>query len=247
MDLTALLTAALAHQASDLHLSAGMQPMVRVYGQMQAMDLPALDADAVQHLLAQATSAEQQQALATALELDFALALPGLGRFRVNAFMQSRGAAAVFRCIPGEVPTLASLGVPAVAAELALCPRGLVLVTGPTGSGKSSTLAAMLSHYLHSQRGHVITIEDPIEFVHSPGQGLVNQRELGRHTHSFSAALRAALREDPDVILVGELRDLDTIRLALTAAETGQLVLGTLHTASATKAIDRLIDVFPAT
>jgi twitching motility protein PilT len=145
------------------------------------------------------------------------------------------------------VPTLASLGVPAVAAELALCPRGLVLVTGPTGSGKSSTLAAMLSHYLHSQRGHVITVEDPIEFVHSPGQGLVNQRELGRHTHSFSAALRAALREDPDVILVGELRDLDTIRLALTAAETGQLVLGTLHSASATKAIDRLIDVFPAT
>ena len=247
MDLTALLTAALKHQASDLHLSAGMQPMLRVHGQMQAMDLPALDPDAVLHLLAQATSAEQQQVLATALELDFALALPGLGRFRVNAFMQSRGAAAVFRCIPGEVPTLASLSVPAVAAELALCPRGLVLVTGPTGSGKSSTLAAMLGHYLHSQRGHVITIEDPIEFVHSPGQGLVNQRELGRHTHSFSAALRAALREDPDVILVGELRDLDTIRLALTAAETGQLVLGTLHSASATKAIDRLIDVFPAT
>jgi twitching motility protein PilT len=144
------------------------------------------------------------------------------------------------------VPTLASLGVPAVAAELALCPRGLVLVTGPTGSGKSSTLAAMLSHYLRVRRGHVITVEDPIEFVHSSGQGLVNQRELGSHTHSFSAALRAALREDPDVILVGELRDLDTIRLALTAAETGQLVLGTLHTASATKAIDRLIDVFPA-
>ena len=247
MDLTALLTAALKYHASDLHLSAGMQPMLRVHGQMQAMDLPALDADAVAHLLAQAASAEQQQVLATALELDFALALPGLGRFRVNAFMQSRGTAAVFRCITGEVPTLAALGVPAVAAELALCPRGLVLVTGPTGSGKSSTLAAMLSHYLHSQRGHVITVEDPIEFVHSPGQGLVNQRELGRHTHSFSAALRAALREDPDVILVGELRDLDTIRLALTAAETGQLVLGTLHSASATKAIDRLIDVFPAT
>jgi len=246
MDLTALLTAALAHQASDLHLSAGMPPMLRVHGEMQTMDLPALNADAVRQLLAQATSAEQQQALAAALELDFALALPGLGRFRVNAFMQSRGAAAVFRCIPSEVPTLAALGVPEVAAELALRPRGLVLVTGPTGSGKSSTLAAMLSHYLRSRRGHVITVEDPIEFVHAPGQGLVNQRELGSHTHSFSAALRAALREDPDVILVGELRDLDTIRQALTAAETGQLVLGTLHTASATKAVDRIIDVFAA-
>ena len=246
MDLTALLTAALTHQASDLHLSAGMPPMLRVHGEMQTMDLPALNADAVRQLLAQATSAEQQQALAAALELDFALALPGLGRFRVNAFLQSRGAAAVFRCIPSEAPTLAALGVPEVAAELALRPRGLVLVTGPTGSGKSSTLAAMLSHYLRSRRGHVITVEDPIEFVHAPGQGLVNQRELGRHTHSFSAALRAALREDPDVILVGELRDLDTIRLALTAAETGQLVLGTLHTASATKAVDRIIDVFAA-
>jgi twitching motility protein PilT len=246
MDLKQLLTAARSQQASDLHLSAGMPPMLRVHGQMQAMDLPALDADAVLHLLAQATNAEQLQALATALELDLAWTHAALGRFRVNAFMQSRGAAAVFRCIPAAVPALASLGAPAVLAELALRPRGLVLVTGPTGSGKSTTLAAMVDVYNRTRAGHILTVEDPIEFEHVAHKSIVNQRELGRHTHSFSAALRAALREDPDVVMVGELRDLDTIRLALTAAETGHLVLGTLHTASAAKAVDRIIDVFPA-
>ena len=246
MNLNTLLTDALARQASDLHLSAGMPPLLRVHGEMEVMDLPALDAQAVTDLLAQAMRAGQRETLSKTLELDFALELPGLARFRVNVFEQYRGAGAVFRSIAAAVPTLASLGAPTVLAELALRPRGLVLVTGPTGSGKSTTLAAMLDFYNRSRRGHIITVEDPIEFVHHPQQCLVSQREVGRHTHSFSAALRAALREDPDVILVGELRDLDSIRLALTAAETGHLVLGTLHTASAAKAVDRIIDVFPA-
>jgi twitching motility protein PilT len=246
MDLTALLTTALARQASDLHLAAGMPPMLRVHGQIEALDWPVQSQTDVAALLSQVMTAQQREVFAQTLELDLAWTHAALGRFRVNAFMQSRGAAAVFRCIPAAVPALASLGAPAVLAELALRPRGLVLVTGPTGSGKSTTLAAMVDFYNRTRAGHILTVEDPIEFEHVAHKSIVNQREVGRHTHSFSAALRAALREDPDVILVGELRDLDTIRLALTAAETGHLVLGTLHTASATKAVDRIIDVFAA-
>ena len=246
MELTELLTTATRRQASDLHLSSGLPPMLRVHGDMASLDLPAMDAGQLGHLLAQVMSRQQRDEFAQSLELDFALEVPGLSRFRVNAFQHSRGAGAVFRSIPSVVPRLETLGAPAIVAELALKPRGLVLVTGPTGSGKSTTLAAMVDFYNRTQRGHIITVEDPIEFVHDAKKCLVSQREVGRHTHSFSAALRSALREDPDVILVGEMRDLETIRLALSAAETGHLVFGTLHTASATKTIDRIIDVFPA-
>ena len=246
MELTELLTVAISRNASDLHLSTGLPPMLRVHGDIQSLDLPALEGEQLAQMLAQAMSPNQQTAFAQSLELDFALDVPGLSRFRVNAFQHSRGAGAVFRSIPSVVPMLETLGAPAIVAELALKPRGLVLVTGPTGSGKSTTLAAMVDFYNRTERGHIITVEDPIEFVHEAKQCLVSQREVGRHTHSFTAALRSALREDPDVILVGEMRDLETIRLALSAAETGHLVLGTLHTASATKTIDRIIDVFPA-
>ncbi len=246
MELTQLLATATTRQASDLHLSSGLPPMLRVHGEIHALDLPAMDAAQVDDLLAQAMSRQQHEDFATSLELDFGLDVPGLARFRVNAFQHSRGAGAVFRSIPSVVPMLDTLGAPAIVADLALKPRGLVLVTGPTGSGKSTTLAAMVDFYNRTQRGHIITVEDPIEFVHDAKNCLVNQREVGRHTHSFSAALRSALREDPDVILVGEMRDLETIRLALSAAETGHLVFATLHTASATKTIDRIIDVFPA-
>jgi twitching motility protein PilT len=246
MELTELLSAAIHRKASDLHLSTGLAPMLRVHGDIQSLDLPTLEAEQLVVMLAQVMTPGQQTAFAQALEFDFALDVPGLSRFRVNAFQHSRGAGAVFRSIPSVVPMLESLGAPAIVAELALKPRGLVLVTGPTGSGKSTTLAAMVDFYNRTERGHIITVEDPIEFVHDAKNCLVSQREVGRHTLSFSAALRSALREDPDVILVGEMRDLETIRLALSAAETGHLVLGTLHTASATKTIDRIIDVFPA-
>ena len=246
MELTELLTTATRRQASDLHLSSGLSPMLRVHGDMTSLDLPPMDAAQLDHLLEQAMSRQQREDFATSLELDFALDVPGLACFRVNAFQHSRGAGAVFRSIPTAVPRLETLGAPAIVAELALKPRGLVLVTGPTGSGKSTTLAAMVDFYNRTQRGHIITVEDPIEFVHEAKNCLVSQREVGRHTHNFSAALRSALREDPDVILVGEMRDLETIRLALSAAETGHLVFGTLHTASATKTIDRIIDVFLA-
>jgi twitching motility protein PilT len=246
MELTALLTTAIRRNASDLHLSTGLPPMLRVHGDIQTLDSPPLAAQQLGQMLAQAMSPIQLATFEQSLELDFALDVPGLARFRVNAFQHSRGAGAVFRSIPPVVPLLETLGAPAIVAELALKPRGLVLVTGPTGSGKSTTLAAMVDFYNRTERGHIITVEDPIEFVHDAKNCLVSQREVGRHTHSFSAALRSALREDPDVILVGEMRDLETIRLALSAAETGHLVLGTLHTASATKTIDRIIDVFPA-
>jgi len=246
MELTDLLTAAINRHASDLHLSTGLPPMLRVHGDIQTLDLPALEAEQLVLMLAQVMTPSQQTTFAQSLELDFALDVLGLARFRVNAFQHSRGAGAVFRSIPSLVPVLETLGAPAIVAELALKPRGLVLVTGPTGSGKSTTLAAMVDFYNRTEHGHIITVEDPIEFVHETKNCLVSQREVGRHTHSFSAALRSALREDPDVILVGEMRDLETIRLALSAAETGHLVLGTLHTASATKTIDRIIDVFPA-
>ncbi len=243
--ITPLLEATVARQASDLHLSAGLPPLLRIHGELHKMDLPACTHEEVQALVASLMTPDQRRTWQEALELDFAYTAPA-GRFRVNAFTHQRGAGAVLRRIEGRIPTLTELKAPPLLAELALKPRGLLLVTGPTGSGKSTTLAAVLDWINNKKAGHIITVEDPIEFVHTSRQCLVHQRELGAHTADFNVALRSALREDPDVILVGELRDLATIRLALTAAETGHLVLATLHTASAAKTIDRLIDVFPA-
>ena len=245
LDISQLLALCVKKQASDLHLSAGLPPLLRVHGDMTRLDTPALDQDAVLALLQSTMSETQRQWFAQSLDLDYSFEIEGLARFRVNAFNHLRGAGAVFRTIPGKVLTLEELKAPSLFAELALKPRGLVLVTGPTGSGKSTTLAAMVNHRNAHERGHILTVEDPIEFVHTSQQSLINQREVGAHTQSFAAALRAALREDPNVILVGEMRDLETIRLAMTAAETGHLVLGTLHTSSAAKTIDRIIDVFP--
>jgi twitching motility protein PilT len=247
MDLTPLLTLCLDQQASDLHLSAGLPPLLRMHGEMRRIEaMPPLSHDDILAMLEAVMDEPQRQHYTQSLECDFACEFPALGRFRVNAFQTQRGAAAVFRAIPAQVRTLAQLNAPPLFAELALRPRGLVLVTGPTGSGKSTTLAAMVRHLNETQARHILTVEDPIEFIHLPARSLINQREIGAHTLSFANALRSALREDPDVILVGEMRDLETIRLALTAAETGHLVLGTLHTRSAPQAIDRVIDVFPA-
>lgn len=239
---------ALALGASDLHLSAGLPPMARVHGVLQALNsqTPAWCNGQVQQVLQQLMTAERWSAFATHLEDDFAFTHPDGGRWRVNAFQQHRGTAIVMRAIPDTVPRLADLQAPALLNTLALKSSGLILVTGPTGCGKSTLLAALLDHANRSLQGHLLTIEDPIEFVHTPHQCVVNQREVGLHTHSFEAALRSALREDPDVILIGELRDLATIRLALTAAETGHLVLASLHTASAPQAVDRMVDVFAA-
>jgi twitching motility protein PilT len=245
MELRALLDGARAAQASDLHLVAGEPPRLRVSGELCPLALPAVSAEALDALLRAILPAQAGAVYVTEFEADFAISVPGCGRFRVNAFQQDRGPGAVFRVIPSAVPELATLGVPPIVRRLADCPRGLVLVTGPTGSGKSTTLAAMVDHRNRSRREHILTIEDPIEFVHTSHASLVNQREVYRHTRSFAAALRAALREDPDVIMVGELRDHETISLALTAAETGHLVLATLHTASAAQTMDRIIDVFP--
>lgn len=241
-----LLALAIERQASDLHLSAGQAPLVRVRGQLQALSDAPLTGAQVQALVQGVLSDAQRQTWAQALELDAAFESPGLGRFRLNAFHHHRGPGAALRLIASRIPTLAELGAPPQLAGWVLKPRGLLLVAGPTGSGKSSTLAALLAHLQTQAARHVITIEDPIEFIHPPGQGLVHQREVGRHTQGFEPALRAALREDPDVILIGELRDLPTIRLALSAAETGHLVLATVHTASAAQAVDRLVDGFPA-
>ena len=246
IDITKLLAFTLKREASDLHLSAGMPPMVRLHGEMTRVDLPPLDAQELAEALRRIMNEEQWSEFQADLELDFAIALPGMGRFRVNVFHHTRGPGAVLRTIPERIPSLEELAMPPVLAEMAMKERGLILVTGPTGSGKSTTLAAMVDHINRHRRGHIITIEDPIEFVHEPHNCLVNQREVGRNTHSFAKALRSALREDPDIILVGELRDLETTQLAITAAETGHIVLATLHTNSAAKTVDRIIDVFPA-
>ena len=246
MDITQLLAFSVKNQASDLHLSAGLPPMIRVHGDVRRLNVEPLDHKQVFGMLYDIMSDAQRKRYEEHLELDFSFEIEGLARFRVNAFNQARGAAGALRTIPSRILTLNELGTPKIFADLALKPRGLVLVTGPTGSGKSTTLAAMLDHLNLSRQAHVITVEDPIEFIHESKQCLINQREVGPHTLSFANALRSALREDPDAILVGEMRDLETIRLALTAAETGHLVFGTLHTSSAAKTIDRVVDVFPA-
>nr|VFJ72259.1 MAG: twitching motility protein PilT [Candidatus Kentron sp. FM]VFJ76230.1 MAG: twitching motility protein PilT [Candidatus Kentron sp. FM]VFK19757.1 MAG: twitching motility protein PilT [Candidatus Kentron sp. FM] len=246
MDIDELLAFGVAHGCSDLHLSAGLPPLIRVDGDVRRIDLPALDHETVHALIRAVMDDRQRQEYETHLEIDFSLEIPHLSRFRVNAFTQHRGPGAVFRTIPARVPSLAELNAPAVLRTIAALPRGMVLVTGPTGSGKSTTLAAMVEHKNETEYRHILTIEDPIEFVHESKRSLINQREVHRHTHGFGQALRSALREDPDVILVGEMRDPDTIRLALTAAGTGHLVFGTLHTSSAARTIDRIIDVFPA-
>ncbi|SEH96699.1 type IV pilus twitching motility protein PilT [Pseudomonas fuscovaginae UPB0736] len=246
MDITELLAFSAKQGASDLHLSAGLPPMIRVDGDVRRINLPALDHKQVHDLIYDIMNDRQRKDYEEFLETDFSFEVPGVARFRVNAFNQNRGAGAVFRTIPSKVLTMDELGMGEVFRKITEVPRGLVLVTGPTGSGKSTTLAAMIDHLNNNRHHHILTIEDPIEFVHESKKCLVNQREVHRDTQSFSAALRSALREDPDVILVGEMRDLETIRLALTAAETGHLVFGTLHTTSAAKTIDRVVDVFPA-
>ena len=246
MDITELLAFSAKQGASDLHLSAGLPPMIRVDGDVRRINLPAMDHKQVHALIYDIMNDKQRKDFEEFLETDFSFEVPGVARFRVNAFNQNRGAGAVFRTIPSKVLTMEDLGMGEVFRKITDVPRGLVLVTGPTGSGKSTTLAAMLDYLNSTKYHHILTIEDPIEFVHESKKCLVNQREVHRDTHGFAEALRSALREDPDIILVGEMRDLETIRLALTAAEPGHLVFGTLHTTSAAKTIDRVVDVFPA-
>ncbi|MGR9051978.1 MAG: type IV pilus twitching motility protein PilT [Gammaproteobacteria bacterium] len=246
MDIAELLSFSVKNNASDLHLSAGLPPMIRVDGDIRRINIPSLGHKDVHALVYDIMNDKQRRDYEEFFETDFSFALPGVARFRVNAFNQERGAAAVFRTIPSKVLSLEDLKAPKFFEELTRKPRGLILVTGPTGSGKSTTLAAMIHHINTNDYAHILTVEDPIEFVHDSQKCLINQREVHRDTHGFNEALRSALREDPDVILVGEMRDLETIRLALTAAETGHLVFGTLHTTSAAKTIDRIIDVFPA-
>lgn len=246
MDVTELLALATRAGASDLHLAAQEVPAIRLDGRMCRLDLPALSAEQVRELLGQLMSESQKKDFETLLDIDFSVAVPELARFRVNAFHQLRGPGAVLRVIPNQVHSLAELGLGDVFRQIAEFSAGLVLVTGPTGSGKSTTLAALLDHLNRERQLHILTLEDPIEFIHSPQRCLISQREIGRHSLGFAQALRAALRQDPDVIMLGELRDAQTIRLALTAAETGHLVLATVHAGSAAKTIDRLVDVFAA-
>ena len=246
MDIGELLAFSVKNGASDLHLSAGLPPMIRVDGDIRRINVPALEHKVVHDLVYDIMNDKQRKDYEEFLETDFSFEIPGLARFRGNAFNQNRGSAAVFRTIPSKILTLEDLNAPSIFKQISDNPRGVVLVTGPTGSGKSTTLAAMIDYKNNSEYGHILTIEDPIEFVHESKKCLINQREVHRDTLGFSEALRSALREDPDVILVGEMRDLETIRLALTGAETGHLVFGTLHTSSAAKTIDRIVDVFPA-
>lgn len=246
MDIKELLNFSVQNNASDLHLSAGLPPIIRVDGDIRRLNSPALEHKEVHALIYDIMNDKQRRDYDEFWETDFSFEIPSLARFRVNAFNQSRGAAAVFRTIPAKVQTLDELGFSKIFETMCEYPRGIVLVTGPTGSGKSTTLAAMIDHINNTRNEHILTIEDPIEFVHTSKKCLVNQREVHTNTLGFSEALRSALREDPDVVLVGEMRDLETIRLALTAAETGHLVFATLHTSSASKTIDRIIDVFPA-
>ncbi|HGO8561912.1 TPA: type IV pilus twitching motility protein PilT [Neisseria meningitidis] len=246
MQITDLLAFGVKNKASDLHLSSGISPMIRVHGDMRRINLPEMSAEEVGNMVTSVMNDHQRKIYQQNLEVDFSFELPNVARFRVNAFNIGRGPAAVFRTIPSTVLSLEELKAPSIFQKIAESPRGMVLVTGPTGSGKSTTLAAMINYINETQPAHILTIEDPIEFVHQSKKSLINQRELHQHTLSFANALRSALREDPDVILVGEMRDPETIGLALTAAETGHLVFGTLHTTGAAKTVDRIVDVFPA-
>ena len=246
MDISDLLAFSVKNKASDLHLSAGLPPMIRVHGDVRKINVPAMDHTQVHDMVYDIMNDGQRKVYEETLECDFSFEIPNLARFRVNAFNHNRGSGAVFRTIPTKILTLEKLNCPPIFKEICNTPRGIVLVTGPTGSGKSTTLAAMVDYINQNEMGHILTVEDPIEFVHTSKKCLINQREVGPHTLSFQNALRSALREDPDVILVGEMRDLETIRLALSAAETGHLVFGTLHTSSAAKTVDRIVDVFPA-
>ena len=246
MDISDLLAFSVKNKASDLHLSAGLPPMIRVHGDVRKINVPSMDHAQVHDMVYDIMNDGQRKVYEETLECDFSFEIPNLARFRVNAFNHNRGSGAVFRTIPSKILTLEQLNCPPIFKEICNTPRGIVLVTGPTGSGKSTTLAAMVDYINENEMGHILTVEDPIEFVHTSKKCLINQREVGPHTLSFQNALRSALREDPDVILVGEMRDLETIRLALSAAETGHLVFGTLHTSSAAKTVDRIVDVFPA-
>jgi len=245
MDVTELLVFGVEQGASDCHLSAGEPPMIRIHGDLKKLDHPAMSREQVHALIYDIMGDAQRKTFEETHECDFSFEMGSIARFRVNVFLQRKGEGAVFRTIPTKIQTLDELGMPPILRQLCVKEKGLILVTGPTGSGKSTTLAAMVDDLNNTYEGHILTIEDPVEFVHQSKKCLVNQRELGPHTHSFANALRAALREDPDAILVGEMRDLETIQLALTAAETGHIVFGTLHTSSAPKTVDRIIDVFP--
>jgi twitching motility protein PilT len=245
MDITQLLGFGVEQGASDCHLSAGEPPMIRIDGDLKKLDYPALNREEVHTLIYDMMNDMQRKVFEESHECDFSFELGQIARFRVNVFLQRKGEGAVFRTIPTKIISLEELGMPPILKQLCEKDKGLILVTGPTGSGKSTTLAGMVDYLNNSFEGHILTVEDPIEFVHQSKKCLVNQRELGPHTHSFANALKSALREDPDIILVGEMRDLETIQLALTAAETGHIVFGTLHTSSAPKTVDRIIDVFP--